>query len=311
MQTILGSGGAIGKHLAKDLLEYTDKIRLVSRNPQVVSGQEELVKADLLKQEEVDKAIEGSEVVYLMVGLPYSTKVWQNNWPIIMTNVINSCKKYKAKLVFFDNIYMYDPNHLNGMDEKTPQKPVSKKGIVRKQITDHLLNEVESGELTALIARCADYYGPSIKNTSALTETVINNLSKDKKADWLGSVNYKHSFTYTPDAAKATAILGNNEDAYNQVWHLPTAKNPFEGKEWISKIAMELGVKPKYRSVPKSMVKILGLFIPVMKELNEMMYQYDRDYVFDSTKFEQKFNFTPTPYLEGIKYIVNKDYKRK
>ena len=109
---------------------------------------------------------------------------------------------------------------------------------------------------------------------------------------------------------KATALLGNTEDAYSQIWHLPTAANPFTGKEWIEAIAKEIGVKPKYQAVPKFLVRIIGLFVPIMREMVEMMYQYDRDYVFDSSKFENRFDFKPTPYEYGISKIVQNDYKK-
>jgi nucleoside-diphosphate-sugar epimerase len=90
---------------------------------------------------------------------------------------------------------------------------------------------------------------------------------------------------------------------------LPTTANPYTGKEWIEIIAKELGVKPKYQVASKFMVRLLGIFMPIMKELYEMIYQYDRDYVFDSSKFEKRFDFKPTPYDEGIKTIVQKDYR--
>ena len=310
MQTILGSGGAIGIELAKALKEYTNNIRLVSRNPQKVNPDDNLFSADLKKANDVLKAVEGSAIVYLTAGLEYSAKVWKADWPLIMKNVIEACKFHKSKLVFFDNIYMYDPDHLNKMTEETPIKPISQKGIVREQIAKMITDEIERGDLTALIARAADYYGPSIKNTSMLTETVFNNFADGKKANWMGPVNYKHSFTYTPDAGKATALLGNTEDAYNQVWHLPTASNPLTGKEWIETIAKEMGVDPKYQSLPKFLVRIIGLFVPIMKELVEMMYQYNRDYIFDSSKFEKRFDLKQTSYLEGIKQIVKVDYSK-
>ena len=309
MQTILGSGGPIGVELAKELPKFTDKVKLVSRNPKSVSGNEELVSANLLNIDDVDKSVNGSEVVYLTVGLKYSIKVWEKEWPIIIDNVIQSCKKHKTKLVFFDNIYMYDPNYLENMTEETPHKPISKKGIVRKQIADKIMHEINKGNLNGLIARSADYYGPSIQNTSMLTETVFNKLSQNKKADWFDSINKKHSFTYTPDAGKATALLGNSNEAFGQVWHLPTAPNPFTAEEWINNIASELSVESKVRVTSKSMIKILGLFIPIMKELSEMFYQYDRDYVFNSEKFESKFDFKPTPYIDGIQAIIRSDYK--
>lgn len=310
MQTILGAGGAIGVELAKILPQYTKDIRLVSRNPKKVNATDELVAADLLKLEDVIKAVKGSDVVYVTVGFPYSAKVWAEAWPTFIGHVIKACEEFKAKLVFFDNIYMYDPAYLDGMTEETPSNPVSKKGAIRAQIADQIMTEVEAGRLKALIARSADFYGPGIDKTSMLNETVFKPFHTGKKANWMSSVNFKHSFTYTPDAAKATAILGNTDGAYGQVWHLPTAANPYTGKEWIEAIAKEMGVAPKYQVASKFLVKIIGLFVPVMKEMPEMMYQYDRDYVFDSTKFEEHFDFTPTPYLDGIKAVVKADFEK-
>ena len=309
MQTILGSGGAIGIELAKALKEFTSEIRLVSRNPKKVNTTDELRSADLLNVADVRKAVQGSSVVYVTVGFHYSIKVWKESWPKLITNVITACKEHNCKLVFFDNIYMYDSNNLNGMTEETPIKPPSKKGKIRAEIAKMIMDDVREGKLTALIARSADFYGPEILNTSMLTETVFKPLSNGKKANWMSSVNFKHSFTYTPDAGKATALLGNTEDAYNQVWHLPTAANPYTGKEWIEAIAKEIGVKPKYQAAPKFLVRIIGLFVPIMREMVEMMYQFDRDYVFDSGKFEKRFDFKPTPYIDGIREIVKVDYK--
>jgi len=92
------------------------------------------------------------------------------------------------------------------------------------------------------------------------------------------------------------------------VWHLPTAPNPLTGKQWIEAIAKEMGVQPKFQVATKFIVRLMGLFIPIMHEMNEMMYQYDRDYVFDSSKFEQRFGIVPTCYQEGIREIVKADY---
>ena len=179
------------------------------------------------------------------------------------------------------------------------------------RVVDMIRREVNSDGLSALIARCADYYGPGIERNGMLREMVFEKLANDKKANWLCSDKYKHSFTYTVDAGKATALLGNTEDAYNQIWHLPTAPNPFTGKQWIENIAKALGKKPRYQVAPKYMVQIMGWFVPIMKEMVEMLYQYDRDYVLDSSKFVKRFNFTPTPYADGIREIVNKDYSSK
>ena len=213
MQTIIGSGGAIGIELAKALTQYTTDIRLVSRNPKKINATDQLFPADVTNHNELEKAVKNSDIVYVTIGFPYSHKVWEEKWPKFIRDLISVCKNEKCKLVFFDNIYMYDKNHLNGMTEDTPINPPSKKGEIRANIAQMIIDEFNAGQLKALIARSADFYGPSVENTSILTETVFKPLSKGKKANWLGSDKFKHSFTYTVDAGKATAILGNSETA--------------------------------------------------------------------------------------------------
>jgi len=304
MQTILGANGTIGTILAKELLNYTNKIRLVSRNPRKVNDTDELFAADLTKPGMVDKAVEGSDIVYLVVGIQYNAEVWEKYWPELMRATIQACIKHNARLVFFDNVYMYDMEAIPHMTEDSPINPPSRKGAVRKQIAEMLMNEVKAGKLMALIARAADFYGPGNEN-SFVSEVVYKNFKKGKAANWFSSVDKKHSFTYTPDAAKATALLGNTDDAYNQVWHLPTDKTSLTGKEFISIFAEEMKVKNRVSPMPLWLIKILGIFIPVMKEFPEMMYQYDRDYFFDSSKFDKRFNFKTTTYREGIRIMVH------
>jgi nucleoside-diphosphate-sugar epimerase len=308
MQTILGSSGVIGTELAKSLTRYTDKIRLVSRNPKRVNPTDQLVTADLTNYIEVLTAVEGPDVVYLTAGLQYKINVWQTQWPLIMKNVIEACKTHKAKLVFFDNVYSY--GLVKGwMKEDTLVNPTSKKGEVRAQIAQMIMSEVEKGHLDALIARSADFYGPNTPLSFA-TVTVFHNLKKGKSAQWFIDADKKHSMTYTPDAGRAAAILGNTPSAYNQIWHLPTDKNALTGKEFIDIAAKAFGVEPKYMVLKKWMIQMVGYFVPVVKESIEMLYQNEHDYLFDSAKFEKAFNFMPTSYKDGIIATVNSMMKR-
>jgi nucleoside-diphosphate-sugar epimerase len=303
MQTILGANGTIGSILAKELRSYTDKIRLVSRNPMKVNESDELFAADLTEPGMAEKAVAGSNVVYLVVGLDYKLKVWEEKWPVLMRATIDACMKHNARMVFFDNVYMYDINAVPHMTEDSVINPPSKKGAVRKQIAQMIMDEVKAGKLMALIARSADFYGPG-NEKSFINEVVYKNLKKGKKANWFIDADKKHSFTYTPDAAKATALLGNTIDTYNQVWHLPTNKNTLTGREFTGLFAKEMKAVNKLSVMPLLLIKALGLFIPIMKEMPEMMYQYERDYFFDSSKFEKRFNFNPTTYQEGVKQTV-------
>ena len=184
MHTILGAGGAVGTLLAKELLQYNQKIRLVARNPQKVNESDELVKADLTVKAEVQKAVAGSAVVYLCAGLEYKLKVWQQQWPLVMQHVIDACIQHHARLVFIDNVYMYSPHEIPHMTEASEVDPCSEKGKVRRQLAQMILDAVELQKLDAIIARSADFYGPGVKS-SMLTISVFDNFKKGKKAMWM------------------------------------------------------------------------------------------------------------------------------
>jgi len=189
------------------------------------------------------------------------------------------------------------------MTENAALNPPSEKGKIRLKIANMLMEAIAQQNLTALIARSADFYGPDVKS-SVLKISVFDNFAKGKKAMWLMDASKKHSFTYTPDIAKATALLGNSNDSYGQVWHLPTSAEKLTGIDFINRIAAEMKVKPAYYTMGKFMLSVLGIFMPMLRELKEMQYQNDQDYFFDSSKFEQKFAFKPTSYADGIKAIV-------
>lgn len=300
MQTILGAGGIIGKELAKSLPQYTNAIRLVSRNPVKVNDTDELFPADLLDAEAVMNAVAGSETAYLVAGIPYNHKTWAAQWPVIMKNVIAACKTHQCKLVFFDNIYAYGP--VNGvMTEDTPMNPSSKKGATRKEIATLLMKEYESGALQALIARAPDFYGPATP-LSLTTPMIFDRLKRGKTTQWMLDAEHKHAFIYTPDAGRATALLGNTPTAFNQVWHLPVPKEMITGRVFIEKASAAYNVAPRFTVLKKWMIRIGALFSGIIKESMEMLYQYDRDYLFSCEKFSNTFpEFTITGYDEGIK----------
>lgn len=304
MQTILGAGGTIGLPLARELRKHTERIRLVSRNPKKVNETDELFPADLTDPTQVDRAIAGSEVVYVVVGFEYRLSVWQRTWMPFMNGVVDACKRDGARLVFFDNVYMYDRSAIPHMTEEAPVNAPSRKGLVRQQVHELVMEEIGKGGLTALIARAADFYGPENRN-SMLNIMAAENLLKGKKAQVFGGLDRIHTYTYTPDAAAATALLGNTDDAYGQVWHVPTTMDRKTQRQWVELIAEELGVKAGIQPVPLWMIRLLGLFIPVMREFPEMLYQYENDYVFDSGKFEKRFGITATDPAIGVRNMMS------
>ncbi len=304
-QTILGAGGAIGTELAKALKNYTSNIRLVSRKPKKINPDDELLSADLSDASQVEKAVEGSSIVYLTVGFDYNTKLWQKMWVPLINKVIDACLKHQSKLVFFDNVYTIGGDNVKHITENSPISPTSKKGQVRAEVYKLILDAMEKKNLKAIIARAPDFFS-EIKDRSLLMNLVYDNLAKGKKAQWFCNTKVIHTIGYAPDLAKGTAILGNTEDAYNQIWNLPTDPEIITGEQWINLFAEEMKTSNKYQVLPSWGMKMLGLFVPILKEMYEIRYQYDRDYYFDSSKFNKTFNYAPTTNKEAVKKTVER-----
>ena len=305
-QTILGSGGIIAREASYCLSQFSTHTRQVSRKPKKVLDTDQIFPADLCRESDVRAAVKGSDIVYLTVGLPYHTKIWQECWPKIMKYTINACQESGAKLVFFDNVYMY--GKVDGwMTEKTPFNPCSKKGEVRAKITRQLLEEVQQGNIEALIARSADFYGPKAGNTY-LGPMIFDKLWAGKKPQLMLKADKKHSYSYTLVAARGMVILGNTATAYGQTWHLPTDQVVLTGAEFIELAAREFGQSKKYSVLSPSMINMAALFSSVVRESKEMMYQFDDDYLFESSKFETDF-FKATSYADAIRTIYENQYR--
>lgn len=298
MYTILGAGGSISNELVKLFAARKLPFRTVSRHAGAQSGAADVRIADLTKHQQTADAVAGSDVVFLLAGLKYDHKLWAEQWPRIIDNAVDACKQARAKLVFFDNVYMY--GKVNGpMTEETPYNPTSRKGEVRAQIAMRLEKAWKEGELTAMIARAADFFGPDAKN-GIPNVMVFGPLSKGEKAMCLVSDALPHSYTYVPDAAAALLKLAETPTAWNQTWHVPTTPQPMTGKEFIEAAAKAMGKMAKYRVLSRTMVKVAGMFNPTIREVHEMLYQNDSPYVFDSSKYARAFGFAGTPYAEGI-----------
>ncbi len=301
MHTILGAGGVIGRGLARELLARGEKVRLVSRRGHPEPGVESMA-VDLGDAAHTLAAVQGSRVVYLVAGLPYRAQVWQRTWPHIMRNVIEACKRSGARLLFFDNTYAY--GRVDGpMTEATPFNPCSRKGEVRALIATDLLEEVKTGALTALIARAPDFYGPGC-TTGLANLFVVDRLAAGAKALWPGRDDVPHTMIFTPDAVRATALLGTSETTWNQTWHLPAAAPAPTGREFVALAAQALGVPGRHATMGRALFRLAGLFSGDAREMVEMLYQHERPYLFDSAKFNAAFGFTPTAYAEGVRATV-------
>lgn len=304
MQTILGANGIIATELAKELYaNFTKDIKLVSRHPKRVNDSDIIYQANLLSSKQTFDAVKGSEIVFLTVGLPNDRNNTKLQWPVIMRNVVDACLKNKAKLVFFDNTYMYGPTE-GALIEETPFRSTGKKGIIRAEITNILNNSILHTDLTAMICRAPEFYGPG--NTKSYTNTLVfENIRKSKMIKVLIDDTKLRSLIYTPDAAKAMALLGNTPDAYHQTWHLPCDNNFLSAKEFIQFTSEIYGQTLDYIVLKSWMIRLMSLINSDLKESIELLYRYKTDYIFDSSKFKRRFpDYKITTYQEGITTII-------
>jgi nucleoside-diphosphate-sugar epimerase len=300
---VLGGSGAIGSAVIKELKSKNLSVKAIERTKKVQGV--ETINADLLDYEDFKNAAKEASHIYLCVGLPYNSKIWERDWPKIMKNAIQVCKENSAKLIFFDNIYMYGPAPLDvPFTEDHNQAPTTKKGLARKKTTDLLLNSIDKKEIKGVIGRSADFYGPGAVNSSFYI-VFLENMLKNKNPQWVGKKDIKHTYAYTEDNAKALVMLALDEAAYGQVWHLPVAK-PVTAAEVLDIFNKKLNKDFRISYVPRALLNFISLFIPVLNEAKEMMYQFDNEYIMSDQKFRTKFpEFKPNTYEDGIEKMIN------
>jgi nucleoside-diphosphate-sugar epimerase len=305
MQTILGANGQIAEELAKELhRNYTTDIRLISRNPKKINDTDQLFSANLLDAQATDKAVAGSDIAYLTVGLPMNSQMWTEQFPIMMKNVIEACKQHKCKLVFFDNTYMYAKNN-EPQTEESPFVPLGQKSTVRAKMTTMLLDEINNKNIEAVICRAPEFYGTG--KTQSITNTLIfDNIKQGKKLKVPIKDNTKRTLIFTPDASRSMALIGNTPSAYNQTWHLPCDDNRPTYKELINLASKIYQKEFNYSVVKMWLFKLGSLFNKQAKELQELLPRYKYDNIFISDKFKKQFpDFKFTSYQEGITQIIN------
>ena len=304
MQTVLGAGGQIAEELTRELYRsHTRDLRLVSRNPKRVHDTDELFSADLMDADATAEAVAGSEIVYLTVGLPMDSALWEERFPVMMANTISACRRHGAKLVFFDNTYMY-PRTEAPQTEDTAFAPAGRKAAVRARIATMLLDQMAAGTIDAVICRAPEFYGPG-KTQSLTNSAIFDRIRQGKRPLVPLRAHTRRTLIWTPDASRAMALIGNTPDAYGQTWHLPCAPDRLTYREMIEVASAIIGRRIGYMTVPRWAFGIGALVNPAVKEAEELLPRYRQDNIFDSSKFTRRFpDFPVTSYPDGIAGIV-------
>jgi nucleoside-diphosphate-sugar epimerase len=302
LHVVLGAG-AIGRAVAEELIRRGKTVRIINRssNMEEALAGVEIVASDLYDPVEVRKVTKGAAVVYQCAQPRYFE--WPEKFPPLQQAIIDGLTGSGAKLVIAENLYMYGETGGKAITEDMPYTAHTRKGRVRAQMSSTALAAHQEGKLRVSIGRGSDYFGPWGTDTS-MGALVFYPLLKGKAGQVGGSTKMPHTHTYIPDFGKALVILGECTEADGQAWHVPNDMPEITQGELVQMFAEAAGVEPKMQVVGKFMMTLVGLFIPEAKESVEMMYEFEKPFIVDSSKFESAFGIQATPMHEAIQETV-------
>jgi nucleoside-diphosphate-sugar epimerase len=295
--------GVIGREVFNVLQESNKEVYLSGRTEGKIKN---YVKMDALKSIEVFEKTKDFTHVYITIGLPYDRKIWKVEWPVIVDNIIQAGEAHGFKTIFFDNVYAYGTLN-NPITEDHVLSPNSQKGTTRKIVDEKLISAMNHQDI--MIVRSPDFFGPGATN-SVCHIGFLENMIKEKQPNFIGSVGKKHSYAYSKDLARAIVDLALEEDTYKQTWHLPCYQTG-SINEIVEAYNKELSTDFELKVMSKKSHKLLSIFIPILKELYEMRYQFDEDYSLDFTKFSSRFPKYKLTKFEKAIHTTILHYKEK
>ncbi len=297
LHVVLGAGGGIGGAVVSELAARGLAARAVGRTaPAAVPDGVETLAADLSTPDGARVACEGAAVVYHCAQPPYHR--WAQELIPLTDTIAQGAAAAGARLVLADNLYMYGPVE-GPMREDTPQRPVGTKGRIRAEMAARLLEAHEAGRLAVAIGRASDYYGPGGPD-SAAGAIIFRPAVRGKRARWIGSLDAPHTLCYLPDIGRGLVTLGESPEALGQVWHLPAAE-PLTGRQFLELVFEAAGHRPRIGRIPLPLLRLGGMFSPLVGELRETYYQFDRPFVSDASKYGRTFGpLPPTSHREGV-----------
>jgi nucleoside-diphosphate-sugar epimerase len=295
---IFGSG-PLGQAVMRELLKRGACVQMVNRSgkaPDGVPSTVEIVVADLYQPESVRKAAQGAAVVYQCAQPEYTQ--WPEKFPPLMASIIEGLSGSGMKLVMGDNLYMY--GDVDGpIHEGLPYQYKTRKGSTRAKIAEMLMEAHRSGRLCVTIGRGSDFFGPGVTSSFA-GETIFGALAKGKAANLMGNIDLPHTFTFIDDFGKALVVLGEHDEALGQAWHVPNSPT-VTPRAFVTMAAEAFGVQPKMMVAGSLMMRLIGLFVPEIKEMIELEYEVVKPYIVEDSKYKKAFGDHSTSLKEAIR----------
>jgi nucleoside-diphosphate-sugar epimerase len=290
----------VGRAVIDELVRRRHRVRAVARHgaPDLPPGVE-FTPADVTDADDARRALAGAGVVYHAASAPYH--LWPQLLPPLMSGVIAGAGAAGARVVYADNLYAYGP--VDGpLTEDLPPRASGPNGRVRAELADQLLEAHRAGMVQATIGRASDYYGPRGRQSQA-GERVFMPALRGKPAQVLGNPDLPHTFTYLGDFAHGLVTLGTHEEALGQVWHVPSAAT-VTPREFVALVFEAAGRPAKLSVLPSPVLAVLGVVNPTLRAVREQIYQLERPFVVDHSKFAKAFGVQVTPHPDAVRVTL-------
>lgn len=297
LHVVFGTG-ALGSAIMRELVKRGKQVRMVNRSGKAnAPAGVEVVKGDATDPASTKAVTVGANVVYQAAQADYTK--WPEQFPPIQAGILEGAAANGAKLVIGDNLYMYGP-HAGPLTEDLPYVATTRKGRTRAQMAQNALDAHRSGKVQVTIGRAADFYGPHATVQGFFGTRVLEPMLAGKTVSLFGNIDLPHTFTYIDDFGKGLVILGEHDEAFGQAWHIPNAPT-MTTREVLQMFFEEAGLPPKASTVPNVMIKLLGFVNPIVREVDEMLYEFNEPFVVDHGKFERAFGSIATPHRDAVR----------
>ena len=300
---VLFGAGQVGYPLADRLLIVGKRVRIAKRSMGHVPEGCEVVLGDAADRAFCQEAARGATTVYHCMNPPYDARIWADKVPRYMDNLIVAAAHANARLVVLDNLYMLGKPKGRLFDEDTPMNPCSRKGEIRARAAERLFDAHRRGDIVATSGRASDFYGPG-GTLTGLGDYFWPRALARKTAYSPHPLDAIHTYHYIPDVAAGLAALGCAEtDVYGHPWMLPCAPAGTL-RDLVARLARKLGREINAAQVPRWIVKTMGIVMPLMRELDEMLYQWEEPFVVDDHRFRERFRVVSTSVDEAAEHTV-------
>jgi nucleoside-diphosphate-sugar epimerase len=290
--------GPLGRSVMEELVRRGKTVRAVSRSGQMAEAPQgvELVAGDLYDAAAVRRLTEGAAVAYQCAQPHYWE--WPQKFPPLQAAIIEGLAGTSTRLVIGENTYMYGDTDGKPLTEDLPYAATTRKGKVRAAMSEAALAAHKAGKVRVAIGRGSDFFGPFALD-SGLGERAFLPALQGKAAQTAGDPDARHTYTFIDDFGKALVVLGERDEALGQTWHVPNPET-LTTRQVVDLIFQEIGQPAKLSTMGKMMMRIGGIFIPGAREMVEMMYEFEKPFVVDSSKFTEAFGMQATPWKTAL-----------